>query len=624
MNLAQTRPVLELETLSVAYRRKGGWQEAVRGVSLSILPGETYGLVGESGSGKTTLALAAVRALPANSRVRSGQVRLVGKDLYSLPEKALRKIWGRQVAVVSQNPGSDLNPSIRVGEQLAEILRYQLGMDKRDADQRTAELLHKVRLPDVERIALSYPHQISGGMQQRVAIAMAIAAGPALLLLDEPTTALDVTTQASILDLLAELTASRETASLYITHNLAAAAQICSRIGVLQAGELVEQGQTADIFQNPRHPHTQKLVASHMEPGDRKARSRAQQHNQEGDSRKLVIQDLTVRFVRAVTWRGWLAGSGGAGLEAVKQVSLEIPAGSVYGLVGESGSGKTTLARAVMGLVAPASGRIELGGDPLPVRLENRSKDLLSRLQMVFQDPDEALNPYLTVGESLARPLRLLRGFRPVEARRETHRLLEAVHLPAGYTQRLPGQLSGGEKQRVAIARAFASSPDLLAADEPLSALDVSVQAAILDLFIEMHERTGTSLLFISHDLTVVGYLSDWIAVLYRGELMEFGWAEDLFKLPHHPYTETLLAAIPSLEKNQKAAIPRLENDPPGIDEDLPGCPFHTRCPRYLGSQCAEQRPPWMVDPVSGKAYLCHIPPEQLVRDQHRQPERSR
>lgn len=680
--------VLKVENLTVAYRERGQWLQALRDVSLRIRAGETYGLVGESGSGKTTLVLAIMRYLGAQGAVQEGSIELDGRNLLALSESEMRRVWGSQITMVPQQPQSALNPSMQVGVQIAEIFRHHHGLGPGEARARGIEMLERVHLADPERVADSYPHQISGGMQQRVLIAMALSPEPLLLVMDEPTTSLDVTTQATILDLVRELTRGSQTAALYVTHNLGVVAQICDRVAVLYAGELVEDAATRDLYHQPLHPYTRGLLDSVPKLGETKEKvqlraiqgqipplgerpegcvfvprcplaievcyerpplyepseerrtrchrwdeildedvsarqpplevesPRAAQHDP--DALVLAIADLDVHFHTRRTIREILQRAAPPKVRAVNDVSVQIPRRVTLGLVGESGSGKTTIARAVMGLVQKTEGEVELLSVPLPPRVSERDLDTLRHLQMIFQNPEEALNPYLPVGETLRRPLRILRGLTREEADREVHALLEAVSLPPAFVRRLPGQLSGGEKQRVAIARAFATNPDLLICDEPVTSLDVSVQASILNLLNTLQIEHDSSMLFISHNLAVVGYLADKIAVIYLGHLMEVADAEALFEPPYHPYTEALLSAIPLADPDAHQEQIRLEGEIPSPRDMPTGCPFHTRCPRFLGDICVEETPPWREDPQTGMRSFCHIPLEELRADQQR------
>ncbi|MCB9134308.1 MAG: ABC transporter ATP-binding protein [Anaerolineales bacterium] len=679
--------LLTLRDLTIAYQINGNFYPAVRDFALTLEPGQTYGLVGESGSGKSTVALALMRYLSEGGRITEGEILFEGLNLLTLTEEQMRPIWGKRLALVPQNPLSSLNPSLRIGEQLAETLRHHENLPHADAAARAVTLLDQVRVPDPRRVADSYPHQISGGMQQRVMIAMALSTEPALLVLDEPTTNLDVTTQAAILDLFKDLIHEHHTAALYVTHNLGVVARTCDRVAVLYAGELVEDATTVDLFHQPLHPYTQGLLDSVPQLGENKqtvtlqaipgripslqnrptgcvfaprcplaieicnerpplypiesggdnlrfsrchrwqeiatgeitarrtpAETAPFATSSERSDTLLHLDDVKVHFDTHRSLSDLLKGAS-AKVKAVDGVNLELKRGLTIGLVGESGSGKTTLARAIVGLVARTGGEIELFGASLPATLSARDLDTLRHLQYVFQNPDEALNPYLSLGETLRRPLITLLHKSREEADAEVTRLLRAVRLPADYAARLPGQLSGGEKQRVAIARAFATNPSLLIADEAVSALDVSVQASILNLLKDLQTDFGNTLLFISHDLAAVGYLADKIAVAYVGQLMEFANADDLFRSPYHPYTESLLSAIPIPDPEADQPAIRLEGDPPSQINVPSGCPFHPRCPRRVGEICATEIPPWHVT-ANGKRYFCHIPPETLEKIQ--------
>ena len=680
-------PTLIIEDLTVAYRHGDLLLDAVRDFSLQIAPGQTYGLVGESGSGKTTIAMAVMRYLGGTGVVRAGKIEFDGRDLLSLSTAEMSQVWGVEMSLVPQNPLSSLNPSIRVGEQLSEILRHHQGLDRETARAKTLELFRMVRLPDPQRVADSYPHQISGGMQQRVLIAMALSTTPCLLILDEPTTSLDVTTQASILDRMSELIIDLQSSILYVTHNLGVVAQICDRVAVLYAGELVEDAALEDLFRKPLHPYTQGLLDSVPRLGETKDEVQLGAipgqipglgARPEGcvfeprcplaikicSQRPPIISTSNGRKVRCHRWEEIASGSisaretpkefikGGAEIsldqyeniqddtildlsdvevhfnlgrsikevivaeparkvKAVDGVSLSLHRAQTLGLVGESGSGKTTLGRAIVGLVERTEGDIDLFGISLPPTLSRRDFNTLRQLQMVFQNPEQALNPYLSIGASLRRPLMRLAKKSRREADQEVANLFKAVQLPTDYAFRMPNQISGGEKQRVAIARAFTTNPGLLVADEPVSSLDVSVQASILNLLNELQIEHGTTMLFISHNLAVVGYLADVIAVIYLGKLMEVSRSEDLFKPPYHPYSEALLSAVPIPDPSIQQGRIRLKGDVPSPVDTPSGCPFHTRCPRYLGDICVSKKPVWQMD-ANGNRIYCHIPVDEL------------
>lgn len=669
-------PILDIENLTVSYRQGKRRLDAVRNVSLTIEAGQIYGLVGESGSGKSTLALAIMNFLSENGAVHRGSIRLRGRDLSQVSKGGMQQIWRQELRLIPQNPLPSLNPSLRIGEQILETLDIP---DKGEARRRVLELLDLVRIADPERVADTYPHQLSGGQQQRVMIAMALSGEPALLVMDEPTTNLDVTTEAAILDLVRDLIASRNTAVLYVTHNLGVVAQLCDRVAVLYAGELVEDAAVPDLFRQPLHPYTRSLLDSVPRLGQSKQQMHlrpipgqipeldnlpggciftdrcplaiepcARQHpplEEPGTGRRvrchrwteiasgtidarqpvtavaatpdlaagtvLAVTDLHKAYPVPRTPMAVLQGRPGQSVQAVDGVDLQIRRSETLGLVGESGSGKSTAARCIIGLIERTGGDVELLDIPLAPRLADRDVALLSHLQMVLQSPDEALNPYMTVGETLRRPLRRLAGASRATAETRAAQLLSAVKLSPNYVERMPDQLSGGEKQRVAIARAFASQPDLLLFDESVSGLDVSVQAAILNLLNELQRQHSSAYLFISHDLAVVGYLADRIAVIYLGQLMEVGRTEALLRAPYHPYTEALLSAIPDPDPEARTASIRLEGEIPSPVDRPSGCPFHTRCHRRSmlpdPEICVQQTPPWRHQGDDHRIF-CHIP----------------
>lgn len=655
-----------VENLHVAYQVRGRDRAVLRDVTFRIGRGEAYGLVGESGCGKSTVALAAVRYLPRAGRVTGGRIEIDGVDTTGLDREALREMRARSVSMVYQEPGKALNPTLRVGRQITEIFELG-GASPGQALARSIEILKRVRISDPESVAQRYPHQLSGGMQQRVAIAMALAKDPALLILDEPTTGLDATVEAEVLDLIAQLRREFSTSILFISHNLAVVAKMCDRVGVLYAGMLVEEGPTQTLFNDPRHPYTVALLRCLPRAGQRKDQSRLDTipgtlpapgaviaacpfadrcalADERCHTERPPLHDLGGRFSRChyhekaatlprqtpaevrrtparaeaepvLTVRNLnkTFPSDGLGLRAVADVSLTVDAGETLGLVGESGSGKTTFARLLLGLLPPdADGSILLDRKPLPATIDERSDDQVKAMQIIFQNPDSALNRAHTIRHVIGRALKRLGGLGGAALNDRLLELFRSVRLPERYLPAKPRQLSGGLKQRVAIARAFAGEPRLVVCDEPTSALDVSVQAAILNLLADLQAERRVSYLFISHDLGVVRYLSDKIAVLYLGRIMELGQAGRVFDGPHHPYTEALLSAVPSLENASHARI-RLEGEIPSASNPPGGCVFHTRCPRKIGRICEEQEPPLAVA-EAGHALRCHIPIEELAR----------
>ncbi|HSN77431.1 MAG TPA: ABC transporter ATP-binding protein [Anaerolineae bacterium] len=680
-------PILQIDDLTVSYRQGNDWLDAVRDVSLRIEAGETVGLVGESGSGKSTLALAVLRALPENGVVRQGSMRLAGRGLLGLTPAEMQQVWREQIKLVPQNPLVSLNPAMRIGQQLAEALPSSPPArgQRNYADRAVLDALAAVQIADPPAVARSYPHQLSGGMQQRVMIAMALLGEPLLLVLDEPTTNLDVTTEAVILDLVRDLIRQRGTSVLYVSHNLGVLAGICDRVAVLYAGELVEDARVAQLYRRPLHPYTLGLLDSVPRLGLNRRQAAllpipgsvprlderpagcvfaprcpvavalCQQRPQPSPAQPdhlvrchrwaeiqsgalkvtlvlavvddvqaasdadangetvLTVRELTKRFDQSRSLADLLAGRPARAVRAVDGVNVQIGRGRTLGLVGESGSGKTTLARCVVGLTERSGGDVTLLDLPLAPALNQRNPATLRRLQMVFQNPDEALNPYRTVGQTLTRTLSRLAGLPKAEAQQRAGELLALVKLDLSYLERLPGQLSGGEKQRVSIARAFASQPDLLLFDESVSALDVSVQAAILNLLSELQEERQTAYLFISHDLAVVSYLADDVAVMYLGQVVEVGPTEHIFQPPHHPYTAALLSAIPVLDPADQRQRIHLQGDIPSAAAMPSGCRFHTRCPRFLGDLCVQQEPSWQ-DGGDGHWIRCHITVDELAR----------
>jgi peptide/nickel transport system ATP-binding protein len=657
---------LELQDLDVVYRVRGIDRPVLRGVSFEIARGESFGLVGESGCGKSTAALAIVRYLARNGLVSSGSISVAGRDVLALGGGDLRRYRAETVSMVYQNPGAALNPSIRVGAQVAEAFTV-LGASPSAAQERASDALARVQIADPSSVMPRYPHQLSGGMQQRVVIAMALAKNPELLILDEPTTGLDATVEAEVLDLVSQLQAELHTSVLFISHNLGVISKMCSRVGVLYAGRLVEEGPVDTVLRDPRHPYTVGLLRCIPRGGVRKDHgrldtipgflpslgteiagcvfadrcaladerchteeppliaveaghgSRCWYHERAPELPRQEVVDLDLPGVERtgpplveLQELTKVFKQRGHEVHAVTEVSAAIWPGETLGLVGESGSGKTTLARTLLGIVPPTAGAALLEGRELPTRYQKRSREELRALQIVFQNPDSALNRRHSVRRILLRSLKKLAGVGGSTAEARMEDLAERVRLTERTLTQKPVQLSGGLKQRVAIARAFAGDPKLVVCDEPTSALDVSVQAAILNLLVELQAEQRVSYLFISHDLGVVRYISDRIAVLYLGRLQELGPADVVFDGPHHPYTEALLSAVPTIDGGGRDRI-RLEGDIPSAAAPPSGCVFHTRCPRKLGAICEETEPP-LVEVEGGHHMRCHIPIEELRR----------
>ena len=660
---------LVVDGLSVAYNTPRGWLTALDDVSLSIQHGGALGLVGESGSGKSSVVMALLGLLDAGARVSARRVAFDGADLLA-NAPALR---GRRIGVVFQDTSAVLNPACTIGQLVAEPLLVHLRMTKLQARRRALELLDEMGIVRPIQVMDCYPHQLSGGMKQRVAIASALATEPELLLLDEPTTALDVTVEAQILDLLDRLRVRHGLSMLLVSHNLGIVDRLCDRVSVLYAGRVAETGAAARVLDHPGHPYTKGLLAALPQP----ELSTERLSPIAGGLPDLVVPDPGCNFrprcpfatigcempqvllgethqvrchrvddIAALPWpsdesettiptarragvplvqasglrrrfaTGGLLrrafGRPDPGVMAVDDVSLAIRTGEIVGLVGESGCGKSTLGRLLLRLIPADEGALQFDGNAIPAR---PNAGFRRRAQIVFQNPDTALNPRQTIGAILQRPLWHFGLARGAAARREIARLLTLVRLPASYAERYPHQLSGGEKQRVGIARALASKPDFLVCDEAVSALDVSVQAAVLNLLADLRDELGLAYLFISHDIGVIAHIADRVMVMYRGVLVEEGSVRDVLHPPYHPYTELLLSSVPIIGKH-RGGVPAERSadrvDMTGGPGAIPsGCKFAGRCARKLGPICDATAPPWQeVEP--GHRIRCHMPLDVL------------
>ncbi|GAA2712902.1 dipeptide ABC transporter ATP-binding protein [Micromonospora olivasterospora] len=607
-------PVLAVSNLSVGYRRRNQIIPAVHDVSFAIAPGGRMGLVGESGSGKTTVTMAVLRYLPRNAVVTGGSIELDGEDLLSMGEARLGRLRGRKIAAVYQDPGSSLNPTMTIGRQVGEVFRKHFDMDRHEADRATAEALGRVQLPSPERIATRYPHQLSGGQQQRVMIAMALSTNPALLLLDEPTTGLDATVEAAVIELVEELAKELGTALLMVSHNLPLVRYLCDETIVMKSGRLVEAGPTGQLLSTPRHPYTQALVACVPTRAHRKLsnalRAEGQPERPNGSrraaqlERALAASDPVLEITDLVKDYETPDGM----VHAVRGVSLTMRRGEVLAVVGESGSGKSTLARCVVGLESFTHGSVVIDGKSMPANHRQRDRSAgTQRPTLVFQNPDTSLNPTKTARAVLRRSLRLAGTNTSAVEKIASETELRPEHLESK-TRRL----SGGLKQRVAIARASVGEPSIVVCDEPVSALDVSVQAAILNLLAHRQAETGVSYLFISHDLDVVHYIADSVAVMYMGDIVERGPAQAVFSGPHHPYTAALMSAATPIGDETRRERIKLMGPTPSAYEHIDGCVFASRCPVTLADgRCTRHVPPWREGP-GGKSYKCHRTPQEL------------
>ncbi len=530
-----TEPLLRIEGLSVSYHTRSGPIRAVRDVDLEVNPGEIVALVGESGSGKSTTAHAIIGLLAPGGRIDAGTVRFGRHDLTTLSEKELRVVRGAQIGLVPQDPAVSLNPVQRIGTQVAEVLRIHGLAGRRTADIEAIALLAKAGLPDPATRARQYPHELSGGMRQRALIAVAIAAKPQLIIADEPTSALDVTVQRQILDHIERLTTELGTAMLLVTHDLGVAADRAHRVVVMSGGRIVESGPSRRILEDPSHPYTRRLLAS--------APSLTLGHLRRAAPTPavplVVAQHLAKEFPLPRT------AGGVRSIRAVDDVSLTINRGETLALVGESGSGKSTTARLLLRLVPTTAGQLTFDGDDITRARGQRLRALRRRAQLIYQNPYASLDPRYSIEEIVTEPLRIFRVGDPASRQARARELLDAVALPASVLARRPVELSGGQRQRVAIARALALAPDLVVCDEPVSALDVSVQSQVLELLGQLQADTGVAYLFISHDLAVVRQIAHRVSVMQGGRIVETNSTAELFDHPQHPYTRELLAAIP-------------------------------------------------------------------------------
>ncbi|MFD5213508.1 ABC transporter ATP-binding protein [Microbacterium sp. NPDC058345] len=546
---AVTQPLLQVSGLAVDFGTMDGVVHAVEDVDLEIAPGETVAIVGESGSGKSTTAMAVIGLLASGGRVARGSILLDGRELVGISESALRDIRGRDIGMVPQDPMSNLNPVAKIGTQVAETLLAHGLATRKDVDAKVIAALSAAGLPDPERRAKQYPHELSGGLRQRALIAIGLACRPRLLIADEPTSALDVTVQRTILDQLDEMTRELGTAVLLITHDLGLAAERAQRVVVMHRGRVVEQGPARRILEAPQHPYTQSLVKA--APSIAAARLRpeafhAEERRSEGTEADAAASDNIVEIEglrKVYPMRGR-----GEDFVAVDDVSLAIPRGETVAIVGESGSGKTTTARMLLKLIEPTAGTIRFEGRDVSTLDRAQAREFRQRVQPVFQDPYSSLNPMFTIERLIAEPLEFYKRGSRAERRARVRKLLDDVALPHSMLQRYPSELSGGQRQRVAIARALALSPDLVVCDEPVSALDVLVQDQVLTLLRDLQQEYGLSYLFISHDLAVVRLISDYVCVMKDGALVEAASSEEIFTNPRDPYTRRLLASIPGNE----------------------------------------------------------------------------
>ncbi len=675
-------PVLEIEKLSISFFTRLREIPAVMDFTVRVQPGEAVGLVGESGCGKSTVALGVMQDLGVNGRIVGGTIKFKGRDMAKMSAEELRDIRGNEIAMIYQEPMASLNPAMRVGKQLMEVPMIHEGVSKEEAYKMALQVVTDVKLPDPARILDAYPHQLSGGQQQRIVIAMALMSKPALLILDEPTTALDVTVEAGIVQLVKELGVKYGTSMLFISHNLGLILETCDRLCVMYSGEAVERGSIEDVFDKMQHPYTQALFRSIPLPGaDKNARPLVAipgnfplpherpdgcnfgprcDYYVEGrcDQGEIMMTQIegndrhVSRCIRVdeIDWNAPIAAAKTTEKNAVGKVVLkmdhlkkyyEVAANALFGggetrvvkanetlsfearesetlaIVGESGCGKSTFAKVLMGLETATAGKIWLGDEEIQnTAIEDRETATISSIQMVFQNPFDTLNPSMTVGRQIIRALEVFGiGANEAERKKRMLTLLDLVKLPRAFADRMPRQLSGGQKQRVGIARAFAGDARIVVADEPVSALDVSVQAAVTDLLMEIQRKNKTTLLFISHDLSIVRYLSDRVMVMYLGHVVELGSTDQVFAPPYHPYTEALLSAVPIADTSVRKKHVLLEGDIPSAMNPPSGCPFQTRCNwkgNVPGGECEKSVPP-VRTLENGHQIKCHLPDDVLA-----------
>ena len=692
----ENAPVLDIKDLNLSYWTRAGEIPAVIDFSLTVNKGESIGLVGESGCGKSTVALAIMQYMGGNGGIKSGSIKFKGVELNEMRPEQLRALRGSEISMIYQEPFAALNPSLLLGTQLKEVPMTHDGISEPEAYERAVKVLTDVRLPDPERVMAAYPHQISGGQQQRVVIAMALLSSPSLLLLDEPTTALDVTVEAGITKLIADISREYGTSQIYISHNLGLILEVCDRVFVMYSGEVVEEGTINSLFTWPKHPYTHglfgciplptadkntaplkpirgQLPLPHERPTGCNFGPRCD-FFQEGRCDRGVIgmdyvsgAETSDHRVRCLRWneidhgaevahgeaqeaieigeevlavngmqkyyeihdrsiKALISGESVKYVKANESLDFNARRGETVAIVGESGCGKSTFAKVLMGLETATAGAVRHEGrDIAEVPVRSRSPQQIGSLQMVFQNPFDTLNPSHTIGTQIGRVIKKF-GVETdkTKIRDRVMQLLDIVKLPRDFYLRRPRQLSGGQKQRIGIARAFAGNPSMVIADEPVSALDVSVAAAVTELLMEIQREQKTTLLFISHDLSVVRYLADRIVVMYLGQIMERGTTDEIFSPPYHPYTEALLSAVPIADPEVTKREIVLEGNLPSVLNPPKGCPFTTRCPRKLGKQCDEERPPVQMA-ADGHAIACHIPLDELrqVEEVIRVPQRD-
>jgi len=594
---SESEPLLQMKGLRIEGLSENGWQEIVCGIDLQLKRGEIIGLIGESGAGKSTIGLAAMGYAQDGCRITEGDIIFDGIELRTASEEEKRKLRGTRISYVAQSAAAAFNPAHRLLEQFAEVPVAHKILNLSKAKEKGRALYRSLDLPDPENIGERWPHQVSGGQLQRMMVAMAMSCEPDLIIFDEPTTALDVTTQIEVLKTIKEIVIDRNVAAIYVTHDLAVVAQMADHLMVLRHGNLIEVNSTGQILKSPKQEYTQNLLD---------ARSRNEKITAQIPNPKtlLSIESVTAGY--------------GKGPDILQDVSILVEKGRTVAVVGESGSGKSTLARVVTGLLPARFGGIHFRGEPLPDKLNHREKQQLQKVQMISQLPDIALNPRQRVRDIIGRPLSFYLGLKGKEKEQRINELLQQIELPQSYIDRLPSELSGGEKQRICIARALAAEPELIICDEVTSALDSIVAKAILNLLQRLQNKLGVTYLFISHDLDTVANIADQVVVLYAGRVAEQGSKSAVFQPPFHPYTRLLLSSVPEMRQGWLEETLSTREAKAGIAREVKiteqGCPFAERCPISIEDVCVGSRPPLQTT-TSGHVYACQHSKEVLLRE---------
>jgi peptide/nickel transport system ATP-binding protein len=602
--------LLEVDQLTIDARKDdGSLLPIVKGVSFNVQRGEVVALIGESGSGKTTIALSALGYTKPGLEFTGGEVRLEGRDVITMPSEEKRQLRGERVAYLAQSAAATFNPALTIGEQVTESAVLHGHFNQEEANQRAESLYHDLELPDPERLGKRYPHQVSGGQLQRLMAAMALCSKPDLLVLDEPTTALDVTTQIEVLKAFKSVIKQEGSAAIYVTHDLSVVAQIADHIVVLYAGDLQEHGISEQVINQPSHDYTRRLMAAVRPP------PAAGQSDETTGEHRRDVPALEVKNILAGYGRKQHDGT--PAITVLRDVHMAIERGHTVGVIGESGCGKSTLARVMSGLLPASKGDVLLDGEPLQPDLRNRSRNQLQKVQFVFQMADTALNPRQRIDQILGRPLEFYLELSGDAKRRRIAELLQMVDLPQEFAGRYPEELSGGQKQRVNLARALAASPEVLLCDEVISALDTIVGANVIELLKRLRRQTGVSFVFISHDLSTVASFADEIVVLYAGRVVEQGKTDHVLSPPYHPYTRLLISSVPELRVGWLEETMQTQEAQAGIDRVVKlteiGCPFFDRCPLAIEGTC-DREPPPIRDIGDGHTINCHRSKEEFVR----------